>query len=192
VFAAALFSAPARAQVTVGEAAPDFTLTDVNGQTHTLAQHRGNFTVLEWVNHECPFVVKHYDSGNMPDLQKNYTGKGVVWLSICSSAEGKEGHLSAEEWKKTLVDKKSAATATLIDADGKVGKRYGAKTTPQMFIIDPAGVLVYQGAIDNKPSTDPANIPGSKNYVSTALDEAMAGKPVSEPSTKSYGCSVKY
>lgn len=185
-------TAPASAELTNGQKAPDFTLTDVNGQSHSLSQYDGKYRVLEWTNHGCPFVVKHYDSGNMPKLQADSIGKGVVWFSINSSAEGKEGSMSAEEWKKILTEKKSAATATLLDSDGKVGKLYGAQTTPHMYIIDPAGNLIYQGAIDSKPSADQADIAGATNYVSKALDEAMSGKPVSEPSTKAYGCSVKY
>ena len=176
----------------VGQSAPEFTLTDSNGQSHNLSDFKGKFVVLEWLNHGCPFVVKHYDSGNMQKLQKEYTGKDVVWLSIVSSAPGKQGHMSPEETNKAKADKGSAATAVLIDEDGTVGKRYDAKVTPELYVINPEGVLVYMGAIDDKKSTDPADVAGAKNYVKQALDEALAGKPVSESSTPAYGCSVKY
>ncbi len=184
--------APAFAEIQNGAKAPDFSLTDVDGKTRSLSEFAGKFVVLEWINHSCPFVVKHYDSGNMQNLQKTYTDKGVVWLSINSSAEGKEGSMSAEDWKKIQAEKNSAATDTLLDADGKVGKLYGAQTTPHMYIVNPEGNLIYQGAIDSVKSTDAADIPKSQNYVQSALDEAMNGKEVSTPSTKAYGCSVKY
>lgn len=183
---------PAHAELAIGEAAPDFTLTDVNGQSRSLSQDAGKYRVLEWTNHGCPFVVKHYGSGNMQKLQEVYTAKDIVWLSINSSAAGKEGHATPAEWQKILEEKKSKATATLLDPDGAVGRLYGAQTTPHMFVVDPAGKLIYQGAIDNKPSMNAEDIPSSKNYVAAALDEALAGKPVSESSTKAYGCSVKY
>lgn len=183
---------PASAEVQNGQAAPDFTLTDVGGEAVSLSDFDGKYRVLEWTNHECPFVVKHYGSGNMQSLQKAYTEKDVVWITINSSAHGKQGHFEPEKWVEVLEEKGSAATTTLLDADGEVGKLYGAKTTPHMYIIDPKGVLIYQGAIDSVASTDPDDIAESVNYVSQALDEAMAGKPVSEPATKAYGCSVKY
>lgn len=182
----------ASAEVTSGQPAPDFTLTDTNGQAHSLAGFKGKFIVLEWLNHSCPFVVKHYGSGNMQALQKEFTAKDVVWLSINSSAAGKEGHVTAEDAHALTVEKAASPTAVLFDSDGVVGKLYGAKTTPHMYIIDPQGVLIYQGAIDDKASADPADIATSKNYVREALDAAMAGKPVAVSSTKSYGCSVKY
>ena len=180
------------AGVNIGETAPDFTLTDTNGVAHSLSQYKGKFVVLEWFNYDCPFVHKHYDGGNMQGLQKEYTGKDVVWLSINSSAEGKEGFYSPEETNAMSKETGAAPTAILLDSDGKVGKLYGAKTTPHMFVISQQGVLIYQGAIDSKPSADSADIATSVNYVKQALDEAIAGKAVSEPSTKSYGCSVKY
>ena len=148
--------------------------------------------VLEWTNPDCPFVKKHYDSSNMQELQKFYTAKGVVWLSINSSAQGKQGNYTPEEWNKIIKEKKAEPTAVLLDPDGKVGKMYDAQTTPHMFRIDQQGLLIYQGAIDDKAGTDPADIPSAVNYVRKALDEAMAGKPVTTPTTKSYGCSVKY
>ena len=176
----------------VGQPAPEFTLTDSNGTSHNLSDFKGKFVVLEWLNHGCPFVQKHYDGGNMQGLQKEYTGKDVVWLSIVSSAPGKQGHMSPEETNKTKEEKGSAATAILIDEDGTVGKLYDAKVTPELYVINPEGVLVYMGAIDDKKSVDAADVAGAKNYVKQALDEAMAGQPVSEATTTAYGCSVKY
>ncbi len=186
------FCAPVFADIQTGAKAPEFSLTDVDGKTRSLSEFSGKYVVLEWINHSCPFVVKHYGSGNMQDLQKTYTDKGVVWLSINSSAEGKEGSLSAEDWKKTQAEKNSAATDTLLDPDGAVGKLYGAQTTPHMYIINPEGNLIYQGAIDSIKSAEASDIPKSQNYVRSALEEAMSGKDVSTPTTKSYGCSVKY
>jgi peroxiredoxin len=176
----------------VGQPAPAFTLTDSNGQSHNLSDFKGKFVVLEWLNHGCPFVLKHYESGNIQSLQKEYTGKDVVWLSIVSSAPGKQGHMSPEEANKTKAEKGSAATAVLIDEDGTVGKLYDAKVTPELYVINPDGVLVYMGAIDDKKSVDAADIAGAKNYVKQVLDEAMAGKPVSEPTITPYGCGIKY
>ncbi len=175
-----------------GQPAPEFTLTDSNGQAHNLSDFKGKFVVLEWLNHGCPFVVKHYGSGNMQKLQKEYTGKDVVWLSIASSAPGKQGHMSPEETNKTKEEKGSAATAVLLDEDGTVGQLYDAKVTPELYVINPEGILVYMGAIDDKKSTDAADVAGAKNYVKQTLDEAMSGKPVSEPTTTAYGCPVKY
>ncbi len=176
----------------IGQPAPEFTLTDSNGQSHNLSDFKGKFVVLEWLNHGCPFVQKHYDGGNMQGLQKEYTGKDVVWLSIVSSAPGKQGHMSAEETNKAKEEKGAAATAVLIDEDGTVGKLYDAKVTPELYVINPEGTLVYMGAIDDKKSVDAADVAGAKNYVKQALEEALAGKPVSEPVTEAYGCSVKY
>lgn len=175
-----------------GQPAPEFALTDSNGKSHKLSDFKGKFVVLEWLNHGCPFVKKHYGSGNMQKLQKEYTGKDVVWLSIVSSAPGKQGHMSPAETNKAKEESGSAATAVLIDEDGTVGRLYDAKTTPHMFVVNPEGVLIYMGAIDSVKSPDPADIAGAKNYVKQALDEAMAGKPVSEPTTTAYGCGVKY
>jgi peroxiredoxin len=180
------------AEVTSGQSAPNFALTDTNGKNHSLSDFQGKFVVLEWTNHDCPFVRKHYDSQNMQNLQKTYTGKGVVWLTINSSAPGKQGNFPAETWNELTKTKGASPTAVLLDTDGKVGKLYGAQTTPHMYIIDPKGTLLYQGAIDSTPSTDSEDISKSKNYVKDALDEAMNGKPVTASSTKAYGCSVKY
>lgn len=176
----------------IGSPAPEFTLTDSNGTSHKLSDFKGKFVVLEWLNHGCPFVQKHYDGGNMQGLQKEYTGKDVVWLSIVSSAPGKQGHMSPEETNKAKEEKGSAATAILLDEDGTVGQLYDAKVTPELYVINPEGTLIYMGAIDDKKSVDAADVAGAKNYVKQALDEAMAGKPVSEPTTTPYGCSVKY
>ena len=187
-----VFVPQVNAELAIGEAAPEFSLTDVEGNSRSLSDFKGQYRVLEWTNHECPFVIKHYGSGNMQELQKTYTDKGIVWLSINSSASGKQGNFTLEKWGEVLRDKQSAATATLLDPDGNVGKLYGAQTTPHMFVIDPQGMLIYQGAIDDVASADPADVAKAKNYVKAALDEAMAGESVSTPSTKSYGCSVKY
>jgi peroxiredoxin len=176
----------------VGKAAPDFALSDSNGKKHSLSDLKGKFVVLEWFNPGCPFVKKHYSSNNMQELQKKYTEKGVVWLTISSSAEGKQGHLTPELANQEIKEKKANMTALLLDHDGKVGQAYGAKTTPHMFVIDPKGTLIYGGAIDDNDSADPEVIKTSKNYVAAALDEAMSGKPVQVASTDSYGCSIKY
>jgi peroxiredoxin len=176
----------------VGTAAPAFSVADTKGKTHSLTDYKGKWVVLEWFNPECPFVKKHYGSGNMQKLQQEYTGKGVVWLSIDSSAAGKEGNLTPETADKTMSDWKMTATTLLLDFDGKAGQSYGAKNTPHMFVINPEGKIVYEGAIDSKPTANPADIGSATNYVKGALDEAMAGKPVSNATTKPYGCSVKY
>lgn len=176
----------------VGSAAPDFSLTDANGKTHSLSQYQGKYVVLEWFNPECPFVKKHYGSGNMQKLQQQYTGKGVVWLTIDSNAPGTEGNISPEQAEKITASWKTRQTALLLDPEGKAGRAYGAKNTPNMVVIDPEGKIAYEGAIDSKATPNPADIPNSTNYVKAALDESLAGKPVKTPQTKPYGCSVKY
>lgn len=176
----------------VDKVAPDFTLTDHTGQTHKLSDFKGKTVVLEWVNFDCPFVKKHYGSDNMQGLQKKYTGQDVVWLTINSSAEGKQGNFSAEEIGEKITERGAAMTAYLIDEDGTVGHLYGATTTPNMFVIDGEGILRYAGAIDSDSSPDPAAIPNSTNYVQQALDELAAGNEVSVKASKPYGCSVKY
>ncbi len=186
-----LAAAPVK-DVKVGKPAPDFTLVDSHGKKHTLSDYRGKFVVLEWINFGCPFVRKHYNSGNMQGLQKKYTEKGVVWLSICSSAPGKQGYYKPEEINKMLKQKKAHPTAYLLDPEGTVGRLYGAKTTPHMFIIDPKGVLIYAGGIDDKPTTRLKDVKTAHNYVSAALDAALAGKPVPVKTSRPYGCSVKY
>jgi AhpC/TSA family len=178
--------------VRVGEPAPDFQATDSNGQQHKLSQCRGKFVVLEWHNNGCPYTRKHYQSGNMQRLQKDWTGKGVVWFTLISSGPGQQGYVTAQQENDYLKEMKAVPTAALLDPQGDVGRLYSAKTTPHMFVIDPAGVLIYDGAIDDKPTTDQADIQGAKNYVSQTLEEAVAGKPVSTPTTRPYGCSVKY
>lgn len=175
-----------------GDAAPDFTVADSNGKMHKLSDYKGKFVVLEWHNQGCPYVKKHYNSGNMQKLQKEWTAKGVVWLTIISSAPGKQGFVSAQEQNTYMKQANAASTASLLDPNGEVGRLYSAKTTPHMFVIDPKGTVVYNGAIDDKPTADANDLAGSSNYVTTALSEATAGKAVSTPATKPYGCSVKY
>ncbi|HEV2095708.1 MAG TPA: thioredoxin family protein [Chthoniobacterales bacterium] len=186
---AALFAADSPP---VGSAAPDVSVTDSKGNAHSLSQYKGKYVVLEWFNPECPFVKKHYGSGNMQKLQAEFTGKGVVWLTIDSSAPGTEGSLTPEQANKTMADWKTHSTALLLDSDGKAGRAYGAKNTPHMFVVNPEGKVIYEGAIDSKASPNPADIPSSTNYVKAALDESMAGKSVSTPNSRPYGCSVKY
>jgi len=178
--------------VKVGDTAPDFKGTDSNGKTQSLDQYRGRYVVLEWHNHDCPFTRKHYASGNMQSLQKLWTGKGVVWLTVISSAPGNEGYMTAAEENSYMKKVNAVPTATILDPTGVIGKEYGAKTTPDMFVINPEGKLIYAGAIDDHASTDPEDIKTSKNYVSEALTEAMAGKEVGTAVTRPYGCSVKY
>ena len=187
-----ILSFVAPAQVKVGSPAPGFTATDSRGQSETLSQFRGKYVVLEWHNQGCPFTRKHYVSGNMQNLQKEWTGKGVVWFTVISSAPGTQGYVTAPQENAYLSQMHAAPTAVLLDADGKVGHLYSAKTTPQMFVIDPQGKVIYAGAIDDKPTPDVDDIRGADNYVSDALTAAMAGKPVAVPYTRSYGCSVKY
>ncbi|PYL65768.1 MAG: thioredoxin family protein [Verrucomicrobia bacterium] len=176
----------------VGSAAPDFSLTDAKGKTHSLSQYKGKYVVLEWFNPECPFVKKHYGSGNMQKLQEEYTGKGVVWLTIDSNAPGSEGNMTPEQAAKVAAAWKTHQTALLLDPEGKAGRAYGAKNTPNMVVVSPEGKIAYEGAIDSKATPNPADIPSSTNYVKVALDESLAGKPVTTANTKPYGCSVKY
>ncbi|MCA9396782.1 MAG: redoxin domain-containing protein [Candidatus Omnitrophica bacterium] len=177
-----------------GHAVPavDFTATDTNGVQHKLSDFRGKYVVMEWFNPDCPFIRKHYDSGNMQALQKEAAAKGVVWLSVDSSAPGKQGYYPAEQHNLMMDAKNGAPAAIFIDADGDMGWAYGAKTTPHMFVIDPQGQLIYEGALDSISSADPNDIPNAENYVQKALSESMAGEPVSTPATRAYGCSVKY
>jgi len=176
----------------VGKHAPDFTATDSNGQIHKLSDYAGKYVVLEWTNRGCPYTQKHYSSGNMQNLQHEWTAKGVVWLTVASSAPGEQGYVTAADENAYLKQANAAPTAALLDPNGTLGHLYNAKTTPDMYVINPQGVLIYQGAIDDRPSTDPSDIRGAKNYVSMALSEAMAGKPVSVAAAQPYGCSVKY
>lgn len=176
----------------VDKPAPDFACNDTNGVEHTLSSYRGKIVVLEWLNHDCPFVKKHYGSGNMQKLQKVYTGRGVIWLSIISSAPGKQGFCTPDKANDLTRTKNAHPTAVLLDPLGTVGKKYGAKTTPHMFIINKEGILVYNGGIDNIRSTDPLDIDKATNYVAKALNELLAGKEVSTKTSTPYGCSVKY
>ena len=176
----------------LNEQAPNFKLMDSNGKEHSLSDFKGKLVVLEWINYECPFVKKHYDSKNMQALQEKYTKQGLIWLTICSSAESKQGNFTNDEINRRSKKHGAKFTAYLVDSDGKVGKMYGAKTTPHMYIINKAGKLVYAGGIDDKASTDLEDIKDAKNYVSLALEELLAGKDVSVQSSKPYGCSVKY
>ncbi len=176
----------------VGEPAPDFVCNDSNGVTHALSAYKGKIVVLEWLNHDCPFVKKHYGSGNMQKLQKIYTGRDVIWLSVISSAPGKQGFCTPDKANDLTKSTNAHPTAVLLDPLGSVGKKYGAKTTPHMFIINKEGILVYNGGIDNKPSTDPLDIDKATNYVAKALNELLAGKEVSIKTSSPYGCSVKY
>lgn len=176
----------------VGSPAPEFTLTDTKGTSHDLTDFRGKWVVLEWTNHQCPFVVKHYKNGDMQNLQKWATGKGAIWLSIVSSAEGKQGYVTADQANGLLKEKGFNSTAMLLDPTGLVGKIYAAKTTPHMFVINPEGMLAYMGGIDDNPSPNPDDVKKARNHVKMALEEGMAGKPISVTTSQPYGCSVKY
>ena len=176
----------------IGKPAPNFKLTSSIGKEHSLSDYKGKWVVLEWINLQCPFVRKHYDSKNMQTLQEVYTKKEVVWLSICSSAPGKQGNFSGEELTAKIKEVGTNSSSYLVDGDGKVGHSYGAKTTPHMFIINPKGVLVYAGAIDDKASTKVADVTGAANFVSAALDAGLTQKEIKVSSTVPYGCSVKY
>jgi len=178
--------------VTIGKPVLNFKLLGGDDQFHSLGDYYGKFIVLEWTNPQCPFVHKFYDSGTMQKLQKEETAKGVVWLRINSSAQGHEGFQSVDDLAAYVKEHNVAATQSLLDPDGYVGHMYGARTTPHMFVINPKGVLIYAGGIDNAPSPDPATIATATNYVTTALDEAMAAKPVTKATAPPYGCSVKY
>lgn len=179
-------------RTTAGSAPPDFTLVDSRGIEHNLSDYKGKFVVLEWINFDCPYVRKHYESGNMQSLQKEFTQQGVVWLAINSSAEGKQGHFSSDEIQRRSESHGAHFTAYLLDEKGSVGRAYGAKATPHMFIINPEGKLIYSGAIDDKPTSNLKDIEGATNYVRQALNAAMNGKPVEKSRTRAYGCAVKY
>jgi AhpC/TSA family len=176
----------------VGEPAPAFSAKDTYGRTYRLADLRDRWVVLEWHNQGCPYVRKHYDSGNMQKLQKTWTEKGVIWLTVISSAPGMQGHVTTEEANSYVKTSKASPTAILLDPSGELGHLYEALTTPHMYVINPRGVLIYNGAIDNTPSTELSDVADAVNYVSAALAEAMAGKPVAIPTSRPYGCSVKY
>jgi len=176
----------------VGSPAPAFTGTDTHGHTHRLSDYRGKYVVLEWTNKDCPYTGKQYNSGNMQSLQKQWTAKGVVWLTILSSAKGEQGYMTSNEENAWIARIHADPTAAILDPAGTIGHAYEAKTTPHMYVIDPNGKLIYEGAIDDHPTTDIADVPKSKNYVSAALTEAMAGQPVAINHARPYGCSVKY
>lgn len=190
IAALVLLASAAHAAPQIGAPAPDFTLNDQDGKPVKLSDAKGKIVVLEWYNKGCPFVKKHYGSNNMQSLQKKYGKKGVVWYSIVSSKKGKEGYLDAAAAKAEM--KATSAKAILNDETGDVGRLYSAKTTPHMFVVGKKGELLYMGGIDDNPSPNPEDIKGAKNFVAAALDETLAGKPVSTPSSRPYGCSVKY
>lgn len=184
--------AVAREAVRPGAPAPDFTIQDSAGRPVTLSALKGKVVVLEWTNHDCPYVRKHYGAGNMQKLQKEATAQGVVWLTIASSAPGQQGHVSGLEADKLTTDRGAAPTSVLLDPSGAVGHLYGATATPHMYVIDKAGQLAYMGAIDDKPTTNRADVPDARNYVREALAAVAAGQPVKTTSTRAYGCSIKY
>jgi peroxiredoxin len=176
----------------VGDPAPAFTSTTTGGAAVSLADYKGKLVILEWTNHDCPYVRKHYETGNMQALQREATGAGVVWLTVISSAPGEQGYVKPAQADELTVTRKAAPTAVLLDSKGEVGKMYGATNTPHMYLVDKAGVLVYAGAIDDKPTTRRGDVQGANNYVRAALQSVSAGQPVKTPVTRAYGCTVKY
>ena len=190
--AAALCALPAFAQAVVGQPAPAFSAVDAGGKPVSLADYKGRHVVLEWVNPGCPYVQKHYNSGNMPATQKLAVSKGVTWLSISSTSRDASDYKSPAELAAWIKGKDGAPTATLTDTDGRIGRAYGARTTPHMYVIDPQGKLVYAGAIDSKATARKDDVKSATNYVKQAVAEAVAGKPVSQAQTQAYGCSIKY
>ena len=176
----------------IGVEAPGFTAKDTNGKIHRLSEYKGNIVVLEWKNHRCPYVVKHYATNNMQDLQRDLVSKGVVWLSVLSSAPGKQGHVSAQEANAIIENENSAASAVLMDTAGAIGRRYSAKKTPHMFVIDENGLLAYQGAIDDNSSARQSTVAGALNYVKEAVSALQSNQKIAVPTTEAYGCSVKY
>ena len=188
----ALAATAALATASVGQPAPAFTAVDTSGKTLSLADFKGRHVVLEWVNPGCPYVAKHYGSANMQGTQRQAVARGVVWLAINSTASEHGDYKTPAALARWMQGHQAAATATPMDADGRVGRAYGARTTPQLFLIDPQGTLVYAGAIDDKPSSNPADVAGATNHVQVALAEALAGRPISKATTRPYGCSVKY
>lgn len=189
---AAGLAAAASAAAVVGQPAPAFSAVDTAGRSVSLADFKGRTVVLEWVNPGCPFVQKHYGSANMQGTQADAVAKGVVWLAVNSTATDASDYKAPAEMAAWMQQHKARASATLMDSDGKVGRAYGARTTPHMYVIDPAGKLVYAGAIDSKPTARVADIAGATNYVKLALGETLAGKAVGTPATTAYGCSIKY
>lgn len=185
-------AAPAVAAPAIGQPAPAFTAKDGDGKTRSLSEFKGKTVVLEWTNAGCPYVQKHYKSGNMQALQKSATKDGVVWLTLVSSAPGQQGYVSPAEAKTWKTSSGAGSTALLLDPGGQVGKAYDARTTPHMYVVDKSGKLAYMGGIDDKPVADPSSLKGAKNYVTAALSDIKAGRAVATPVSKPYGCSVKY
>lgn len=181
---------PARPRI--GEPAPEFTTEDTHGDPIRLADLQGQIVVLEWTNHQCPFVGKHYGSGNMQALQQQATEEGVTWISIVSSGPGQEGHVSPDQANQLTEEREAAPSAVVLDPSGEIGKLYGARATPHMFVIDAEGILQYMGAIDSIPSAQISDIESAENYVRTALDQIQAGEAISTPATQAYGCTVRY
>ncbi len=192
IVAAMTWSQPASAALKIGEAAPAIKAQDINGKEVDLEALRGRHVILEWKNHQCPFVRKHYKTGNMQRLQAYAREKGAVWISIISSAEGKQGYVSPEEAADTVADEKSHAEHVVLDPSGEIGRLYDAKTTPHMYVIDTEGKLAYMGAIDDDSTADPEAVEGAKNYVTAALDALIAGTTPETQVTTPYGCSIKY
>jgi peroxiredoxin len=188
----AIFGQPAEAAVETGAQAPAFSVQDASGATRTLSEFRGRTVVLEWTNHGCPYVQKHYGAGAMQALQQEATASGVVWLQVISSAQGEQGYLDGAGARARVATDNAHPTATLLDASGAMGRAYGARNTPHMYVINGDGVLVYQGAIDDRPSARPATLEGANNYVRAALADVAAGRAVRVAETTPYGCSVKY
>jgi peroxiredoxin len=182
----------AQTGIAVGDPAPAFVGIDSDGKTHRLADYRGRIVILEWTNHDCPYVRKHYGSGNMQDLQRRATEDGVVWLSVISSAPGTQGHVDGAGANRLTRERTARPTAVLLDPKGEIGRKYGARVTPHMYVIDAAGALAYIGAIDDNPSANPADVQTANNYVTAALAEGKAGRPVTAARTRAYGCTVKY
>lgn len=187
-----LLSPPLAAKPEIGRPAPAFSVADTTGKVWSLADVTGKGLILEWTNHDCPYVRKHYGSGNMQALQKEARDAGYLWLSVISSAPGKQGHVTPAQADELTTSRGASPTAVILDEDGAMGRAYGAQTTPHLFVIDGSGALVYMGGIDDRATTDPADVDGAKNYVRLAMTELAGGKPVSNPVTRPYGCSVKY
>ena len=192
VFATSFVAGHAHSSVTVGQQAPEFSAPDTAGRLHRLSDFKGRYVVLEWTNPGCPFVRKHYESANMQGVQKDATARGVVWLAVDSTARDSADYRSPSELGRWMAEKGAAATATLMDEDGAIGKAYGARTTPHLYIVNPQGTLVYAGGIDSVASTRVADVRTATNYVRQGLNEALAGKPLTAATTRPYGCSIKY
>jgi peroxiredoxin len=191
-FASIAVATSVYADAVPGKPAPEFSAVDSNGKTHKLSDFKGRTVVLEWTNDGCPYVRKHYGAGNMQALQLDAANRGIVWLSVISSAKGEQGHVDGAGANKLTADRKAAPTAVLLDPSGVVGRAYGAKTTPHMYVIDKDGKLAYNGAIDDKPTANAADLKGARNYLTEALTAVADGKPVQTAATRAYGCSVKY